>query len=421
MRAGTLAAWAALMVLVLAPAQAQGTDTATLEATGVLVADTLTVSVDPALAVLSLDPEATTTADALRFPAGRTGPQPVGRIVWVGPPAGSEVASGQVLARIDPTRGRLLRRRARAEAFTAQARVAALLDGLTDLVDARGELAEKRDELLAARRRARCKSEAAERRLRGELADLGMAAQALKLERRELAAQLASVKDPQERAGLEGALAEVEIKLAKLAEAEGGLKAARVEGARAFEAALSRIEEGLDRIDRALEELRDRERVLRHRIEAAKALREREIALYELAGLLAATRTIRAPVAGRLASLDVEDGGLAFAGQPVAKVAHQARLLLEVFLSAQEAADAARSLVPGRAAQVTADGVPGVFEGRVLRLGGLVVPAPTEAVSTETHLMRALRVELEVRDPSGALKAGMPADARIFMGRGEKG
>jgi HlyD family secretion protein len=113
------------------------------------------------------------------------------------------------------------------------------------------------------------------------------------------------------------------------------------------------------------------------------------------------------PAIGVVSVRLAEAGEVVTAGKPVFRVAELARPWVCAYLNE---ADLARVRL-GQAAEVRVDGLPGqTFPGR------LAFIAPEAEFTPKTVETRALRVDLvyrvkiEVDNPQGALKLGMPAD-----------
>jgi HlyD family secretion protein len=152
-----------------------------------------------------------------------------------------------------------------------------------------------------------------------------------------------------------------------------------------------------------------REDVERAQAELAAAGAARESAQRQLAYVSAAS-----PVAGVVSVRLAEAGQVVAAGQPVLRIAERGRPWVRIYLAE---ADLARVQL-GQRAEVRVDGLPGkVFAGR------LAFISPQAEFTPKTVETRALRVDLvyrakvEVEDPLGLLKIGMPADVALARER----
>ena len=118
---------------------------------------------------------------------------------------------------------------------------------------------------------------------------------------------------------------------------------------------------------------------------------------------------VRAPSDGVVLAHEAVSGQLIFTGQPIVEFAPADSLELVLGFPLGDAA----TVRTGDLVDVTVDGLPGVYHGGVATVGQTVSPAPTDMVAHDIHVMRTVRVVVEVTDPTGHLKSGMPADAVI--------
>jgi HlyD family secretion protein len=138
--------------------------------------------------------------------------------------------------------------------------------------------------------------------------------------------------------------------------------------------------------------------------DAALASARRQLAYVQLAS----------PAGGVVSVRLAERGQVVGAGQPVLRIAELERPWVRIYLSE---ADLARVQL-GQRAEVRVDGVPGkVFAGR------LAFISPQSEFTPKTVETKALRVDLvyrckvEVDNPGGLLKIGMPADVSLPLER----
>jgi HlyD family secretion protein len=141
----------------------------------------------------------------------------------------------------------------------------------------------------------------------------------------------------------------------------------------------------------------------------AAELRARQ-ALVEIAQRQLDYAQLRSPVAGMVSVRLAEAGEVVAAGKPVVRIVELNRPWVRAYLNET---DLPRVRL-GQATEVRADGLP----GQVLK-GRLAFISPEAEFTPKTVETRALRVDLvyrvkvEVDNPNGALKLGMPADVRF--------
>lgn len=217
---------------------------------------------------------------------------------------------------------------------------------------------------------------------------------------------------------------EVRVAEAQLAKAQADLDFARAEFQR-FANLASRKLASEDQLDQArlrqnvaltgVEQARQTLALLREgprredRDRVAAELRARQV-LVETARQQLSYARLPSPVAGVVAVRLAEVGEVVSPGKPVLRIAEQQRPWVRAYLNE---ADLARVRL-GQPAEVRVDGLP----GRVLP-GRLAFIAPDAEFTPKTVETRALRVDLvyrvkiDVDNPDGALKLGMPADVTL--------
>ncbi len=214
---------------------------------------------------------------------------------------------------------------------------------------------------------------------------------------------------------------ELRVAEAQLAKAQADLDYARLEYQRVAElipkrlAAQERLDQarlqqevaqaGVDQARQTLALLREGPRQ-EELDRAAAELRARQAAV-EIAQRQLEYAQLHSPVAGVVSVRLAEAGEVVVVGKPVLRVAELGRPWVRAYLNE---VDLARVRL-GQAAEVRVDGLPGqVLNGR------LAFIAPDAEFTPKTVETRALRVDLvyrvkvEVDNPDGALKLGMPAD-----------
>jgi HlyD family secretion protein len=119
---------------------------------------------------------------------------------------------------------------------------------------------------------------------------------------------------------------------------------------------------------------------------------------------------LMSPVAGNITVRLAEAGEVVGAGQAVLRVAALAHPWVRVYINE---VDLPRVRL-GQAAEVRVDGLPGrVFEGRVAFISPEAEFTPKTVETRELRVDLVYRVKVEVENPDGALKIGMPADVTL--------
>jgi multidrug resistance efflux pump len=262
-----------------------------------------------------------------------------------------------------------------------------------DLVRA-GTRAETLEQLRAAMRQAQVAYDDAQRdseRTR-QLADQGMVA------RRDL--DVATARRDGAAAGLDAARQ-------RLAEAEGG---ARPEEVRAAEAGLAQagaqVRSAQASLDLAVAgPRRETLRTAEARAEAARG------AVAAAEALLAQTR-IAAPADGRVTLRNAEPGEVVTPGFPIVRIADLARVWLRVYVPEPQIG----RVKTGQRAAVSVDAFPGrAFPGVVTEIAERPEYTPKNVQTREERVKLVFGVKIEVENPDGELKPGMPADAAITV------
>jgi HlyD family secretion protein len=120
--------------------------------------------------------------------------------------------------------------------------------------------------------------------------------------------------------------------------------------------------------------------------------------------------TITAPVEGMITHRPVEIGELIGAGAIVATIARVQKLELMIYVSETELAN----VRVGGSAEVMIDAFPErKFLGTVIYISPSAEFTPKNVQTKEDRTKLVFGVKLEVENPGGELKAGMPADALI--------
>ncbi len=395
----------------------------------------------------------------------RVAPELGGRVQELLVAKGEEVKAGQVLFRLDPTLLQAQLDQARAARDAAQAQV--------DLAQARLELARLQYEqvrrqarLAEAPNRLQAWTQqppadftlpgwyfTKEERIRAAQKEVDAAAQALEQEKANLQQLLESTGGQQ--------LLEVEARLAE-ARARYELAKALLDRAKQakdnqalqdyaqklFDEALNALESAQTEYDRLLTtqaardvlEARARVIVAQERYDAAlerlyslqtgdqapevrlarAQLREAETALAQAKAALAQAEaqvqyletqlerlTVTAPVDGVVLSLDARVGEVVQPGVPVLTIGDLARLTLRVYVPETRL----NQVRLGQVVDLTVDAYPGrVFPAKVVYISDRAEFTPRNVQTPEERKATVFAVELEIQDPTGRLKPGMPAD-----------
>ena len=119
---------------------------------------------------------------------------------------------------------------------------------------------------------------------------------------------------------------------------------------------------------------------------------------------------LASPVAGSVTVRLAEAGEVVGAGQAVLTVAALDHPWVRVYVNEK---DLSRVRL-GQAAQVRVDGLPGrVFQGRVVFISPEAEFTPKTVETRELRVDQVYRSKVEVANPDGALKIGMPADVTL--------
>ena len=263
-----------------------------------------------------------------------------------------------------------------------------------DLVRA-GARPEVLEQLRAAVRQAQVAHEDAQRDLErtGQLAEQGMVA------RRDL--DVATARRDGAAAGLDAARQ-------RLAESEGG---ARPEEVRAAEAALAQTAALVGSAQASLDLAVAGPR--RETIRAAEARAEAARGAVAAAEALLAQTSIVAPADGRVTLRNAEPGEVVTPGFPIVRIADLARVWLRVFVPEPQIG----RVKTGQRAAVSVDAFAGrTFPGVVTEIAERPEYTPKNVQTREERAKLVFGVKIEVENPGGELKPGMPADAVITVG-----
>jgi len=374
---------------------------------------------------------------------------------------GASVAAGGVIARIETedleaqlrqaqgtvqaAEGDLARSRA-TRAGTRAARETARLayEKGTELKGRRSQAAAQHEGAVAARDQAKARLDLVragtrEEEIRQARAAAGSAEAEwenvrLELERREMLLAQGAISQQQvdfQQAAEKAARGQLEAARARLDEALAG---ARTEEERQAEASLAQAEANVLAARRALEtaeELYADKLELKQRLDAAEAeeqaAREATAAaegqLESVRGALAAAEkrlrdaVVTAPLDATVLLKIREPGETVGPGQPIVRLADLDHMWLRVYVAETEI----HRVKLGQKAEVTIDAAPGrTFAGEVTEIAQEAEFTPKNVQTREQRVKLVFGVKIGLVNPEGALKPGMPADARISVGARSK-
>lgn len=142
---------------------------------------------------------------------------------------------------------------------------------------------------------------------------------------------------------------------------------------------------------------------MRQEAAAARAARE------EVRTVLADTRIV-APIDGTVVTKAAQAGELVFPGRPLAVLVDLTRPYLRVYLPERDIG----KVKLGDAARVFVDSFPGrPFDAVVTEVAKKAEFTPKDVHMPDERVTLVYSVKLEIRNPQGLLKPGMPADALI--------
>lgn len=218
----------------------------------------------------------------------------------------------------------------------------------------------------------------------------------------------------EEVAQAEAALREAAVQMRNLAEqaersevlfADGGLSREQRDRDRAAAAAARARHEAA----------RERLRLLQHghrieQVEAARARLDQARAAADILRVNLEDMSARSPIAGVVTRTHAEVGETLGAGRPVAAVADLARPRLRVYITERQIGRVAL----GAPATVSVDAFPERgFSGRVSFVAAQAEFTPKNVQTLEERVKLVFAVDIELDNPEGIFKPGMPADVVI--------
>jgi HlyD family secretion protein len=118
--------------------------------------------------------------------------------------------------------------------------------------------------------------------------------------------------------------------------------------------------------------------------------------------------TLTSPIDGVVLNQALRMGELAAPAAPILTLANLGEVTLEVYVPENRVGH----VYLGQPVQVTVDSFPArVFEGQVSGIGSSPEFTPRNVATAEERLNTFYAVEIQLSNPEGLLKPGMPADA----------
>ncbi|MFZ5875468.1 MAG: HlyD family secretion protein [Nitrospirota bacterium] len=166
----------------------------------------------------------------------------------------------------------------------------------------------------------------------------------------------------------------------------------------------------LDQSENAVRAAEGEVTAARELLAAARAEVTTASAARDEAQVAATERRIIAPVAGTVVTKAVEAGELVFPGKPIVVLVDLTRPYLRVYLPERDIG----KVKLGDPARVYVDSFPDrPFEARVTEVANKAEFTPKDVHMPDERVTLVYSVRLEITNPEGILKPGMPADALI--------
>ncbi len=119
------------------------------------------------------------------------------------------------------------------------------------------------------------------------------------------------------------------------------------------------------------------------------------------------------PTNGVVTLRSIEPGELVGIGTNVLRVTYMERVNLMIYVNEQDLA----RIALGQSADVSVDGAPGkVFAGKVVYIAPSAEFTPKNVQTKEERTKLVFGVKIQIENPDGALKPGLPADAKLAVG-----
>jgi HlyD family secretion protein len=147
-------------------------------------------------------------------------------------------------------------------------------------------------------------------------------------------------------------------------------------------------------------------------IEQARAKVEQAKAVLRSAETRLGYATVLSPLDGVVLSKNTEPGEYVAAGTPVVTVADINNVWLRAYVDERELGK--RNIALGTPAEITTDAYPGkVYQGVVSFISSEQEFTPKTVQTSHERVKFVYRIKIDVKNPDGELKVGMPADAKV--------
>lgn len=145
-------------------------------------------------------------------------------------------------------------------------------------------------------------------------------------------------------------------------------------------------------------------------LEIAKAKLAEAQANLDLVNAQLALMELQSPVNGVVSQVLVHPGEIVTPGAPLAYIVDPNELTLTVYVPVTRIAD----IHIGTSVQISVDAYPGQdFAGQIQRIADQAQFTPTSVQTQEERVRQVFAVEIQLENPMGKLKPGMPADIKI--------
>lgn len=332
---------------------------------------------------------------------------------------GQEVVAGQPIAELEAEDFLGQLEQARAQLRLAEARLAEQVNGTRpeEILRARAQLVAAQQALRQAQARSSLVQEGPRAEQIGQFRANLAQAQATqadarrereRLERLEREGAVSIQQADQARTRADVANAQVAAAAQRLAEAEAGSRGQeRREAEAAVEFARAQLEAASATLELAL--LGPRAEV----VEAARAQVDLAKAQIRTAQAMVEFTRIMAPISGRVTERDLEPGELVTPGLPIVQIADLATVWMKVYIPANEVG----RVRFGQPAEVVCDSLPDrLFAGKVVEIAEQPEFTPKNVQTRDERTKQIFWVKIEIPNPSGDLKPGMPGEATIRTG-----
>lgn len=159
-------------------------------------------------------------------------------------------------------------------------------------------------------------------------------------------------------------------------------------------------------------QIENQRQAAKSQLEASKGLLAQARAALSLARTQVGNAYIQAPVSGVMLERNIEVGELALPGTPVCKLGDITKVYIKIYLPEKEYG----KIRLGQKAGISVDSYPGkIFEGTVSTIAGQAEFTPKDIQTKEERTKLVFAVKINLQNPQGELKPGMPADAVITL------